>query len=512
MNCADKVTQNDLCSTDSGTSYSSAVSSKGGTEWSDLSDAADDAHCTDLNYFHEHAEFSNVISKGTFVKMSDIATCCRGEGKVELHSMMQRTHASLVVVKRLPLSRANINKGKPGNERDWHHDRILRDAEDPLAELGVFSYLSKLTDLPSYILKMHAAFQADDEMWLVLENADEGDLFSVVKTSKPNDRQIKHWMWQLLHAVKYLHQHHIGHRDISLENVLLCQGAVRLMDFGQAVRSHSASGQILRYFIAAGKPYYRAPETYIPKQKSIQVIVPPELPPCQPALLQTPQKDFLCHVRLPDFATPGQLCSAEPWGYTVQQIDVFAVAVCMVITKLGSPPWREARPNDGHFKWAQANGISALAKAWQKPLPPGMDDLLSLMLQVDPQARPTVADCLADDWFGTLRDTAVATHQESMQSAATDFPEEDPMLMMRSVGDIYYSDPDLICRGDSSTYVESTMHQDLGIGACGDPYTELEDSMFSTLLGGAETRGCELLEGVPGLLPLIRDVCTGDIK
>lgn len=512
---AHKVAENDLCSTDSGTSYSSAVSSKVCSEWSDPPDAAGDPHCTDLNYFHEYADFSQVISKGHFVKMSHIADCCREEGKVELHSMVQGTHANLVVVKRLPMSRVNANKGKPGNERDWHYGRLVRDAEDPLAELGIFSYLSKRTDLPSYILKMHAAFQAEDEMWLVLENADGGDLFSVVKSSPPSDRQTKHWAWQLLQAVNYLHQRHIGHRDISLENVLLCQGVVRLMDFGQAVRSHSASGQILRYFIAAGKPYYRAPETYIPKQETIHVLVPSGSPPCHPALLQTPDKAFMCHVRLPDCASLSRICSAEPWGYTVQPVDVFACAVCMMIAKTGSPPWREARPNDGHFKWAQANGISALAKAWQKPLPPGMDDLLSLMLQVDPQARPTVADCLADDWFATLRDTAVATHQESMQSAATDFPEEDPMLMMRSgqqVGDIYYSDSDWICRGESSTYIESTMHQDLGIGACGDPYTESEDSMFSALLGGAETRGCELLEGVPGLLPLIRDVCTGDIK
>lgn len=362
-------------------------------------------------------------------------------------------------------------------------------------------------------------------MWLVLENADGGDLFSVVKSSPPSDRQTKHWMWQLLQAVHYLHLYHIGHRDISLENVLLCQGVIRLMDFGQAVRSHSASGHILRYYIAAGKPYYRAPETYIPKQETIQVLVPSGSLPCHPALLQTPDKAFMCHVRLPDSAPLSRICSAEPWGYTVQPVDVFACAVCMMIAKTGSPPWREARPNDGHFNWAQANGIGALAKAWQKPLPPGMDDLLSVMLQVDPQARPTVADCLADDWLATLRETAVATHQEAMLSAATDLPdapaffqslqEEDPMLMMRigqQVGDIYYSDSDWICRGESSAHTEGTMNQDLGIGACGDPYTAAEDSLLSTLLGGAETRGCELPEGVPGLLPLIRDVCTGDIK
>ena len=34
----------------------------------------------------------------------------------------------------------------------------------------------------------------------------------------------------------------ISHRDISLENVLLSGGDVRLMDFGQAVQTHLETG------------------------------------------------------------------------------------------------------------------------------------------------------------------------------------------------------------------------------------------------------------------------------
>lgn len=521
----EKVAEHDLCSTDSGNSYTSAISSRGASEWSDVSDAVGDPHATDLNCFHEHADFSEVISKGNFVKMKDITTCCRGEGNVEVYSIMAGSRAEMAVVKRLPMARVNVNKAKPANERNWHRRLYDRDAEDPLTEIGIFCYLSKRRDLPSYILKMHAAFAVEDEAWLVLEYADEGDLFAAVQSRRINDRQTRNWMWQLLQGLKYLHQHHIGHRDVSLENVLLCQGAVRLMDFGQAVRSHSPNG-VLRYFIAAGKPYYRAPETYIPNQQSIQVITPPYSSPCHVAVAETTEKDFICHVRLPESAIPGQRCNAQPWGYPVQPVDVFSCAVCMMIAKVGSPPWRQARPTDGHFKWTQANGISALARAWQKTLPPGMDDLLSQMLKADSEARPTVDDCLAHEWLGALNDASVETHNPTsfwdedptvaMRSGpeSTDVFYEDTAVSMRSgqlLGDVYYNDTDLICRCDSPEDFECAMQLDgfVDTAHLGDPYKAEEED--ATRGSAMVQDGPQDIDGAPVLLPLIRECRTQDV-
>merc|ERR1719281_682320 len=80
----------------------------------------------------------------------------------------------------------------------------------------------------------------------------------------------------MLQAVAYLHKHHIGHRDISLENTLLTKsGTSQVMDFGMSVRSHSSSGLALRYFRAAGKPGYRAPECYVPEAEEVTDVVCP---------------------------------------------------------------------------------------------------------------------------------------------------------------------------------------------------------------------------------------------
>ena len=61
--------------------------------------------------------------------------------------------------------------------------------------------------------------------------------------------------------------------------------------------SQSSSGQLLRYFLATGKPYYRPPETYIPGSQRLQVMVPPGMSPGQVALAYTPGQDG-CHLRM----------------------------------------------------------------------------------------------------------------------------------------------------------------------------------------------------------------------
>ena len=49
-------------------------------------------------------------------------------------------------------------------------------------------------------------------------------------------------------------------------------------------------------------------------------------------LMMSALEDFLCHVRLLEAAEPGQLCAAEPWGYTAPPIDIFACAVAASVS------------------------------------------------------------------------------------------------------------------------------------------------------------------------------------
>jgi serine/threonine protein kinase len=383
-----------------------------------------DPRNTNLDYFHVEARFDQAISQGDFTKIKGLSNCCRDDGKIELHSWS--THSLTVVVKRVIMSRVVANISKESNERIVYRGHCQRHAEDCLNEIGVYSYLARQSDLPLYVLKMHTTFQGGSDIWLVLEHASDGDLFAVAQKLKREGTslstcQLMTWTWQLLQAVCYLHKHGIGHRDISMENVLLCKGNVRLMDFGQSVRTHSLDGVLLRYFNPLGKPYYRPPECYSPMHNTVEVNVPPSAHPGEIAFVRTVTGDTMCEVLLPSTAIPGKVCAAEPWGYAVAPVDMLAVGVCMFIMTTGMPPWRQANLGDQHFAWVHQCGMPQLVKAWKKSMPAGGCELMSAMVQSDPARRPSAEQCLSHSWFGPLSATAVPTHpaHQSFTSGGT---------------------------------------------------------------------------------------------
>lgn len=304
------------------------------------------------------------------------------------------------------------------------------DAEDPLTEIGILSYLYRQADLPSSLLQMLNVFVAGSFTWLITEYAEGGELFDLVaSTFSITETQCQRHVFDLLQAVSYLHGHHIGHRDISLENVLLKGDRIRLMDFGMAVRSHSASGTPLRYFRAVGKEFYRAPECYVPRAAEVMVTVPDGTKGGDVLLSKTNWQgdDYLCEVRLPSHLTPEQqrVCKAEVWGYATAAADVWAVAICFFIIGFQCPPWNWAMLDDPSFAYvhqAGDGGLEAVLKNWGKTfLSSEAMHLLKDMLHIQPSQRPSAANCLERPWFNELarsQDLAIASRERQRDAKA----------------------------------------------------------------------------------------------
>lgn len=345
---------------------------------------------------------------------------------------------AIVVGKKMPSVRVRQNDGRQTNEcRAYFNPRGPPPAphiEDALTEIGALSYLRQQQDLPVYLLRLLAVVLEGDIVTMVTEFIDS-ELFEQVVSGQlafPEERVMR-YTWQLLQATRYLHSHRIGHRDISLENILITfgsdlEGQIRLMDFGQAVRTHSLCGSVLlRYFIACGKQYYRAPECYIPRQTPVCVVAPESSVPGDVVMARLldanrQRTGYLCEVRLPNNAVPGQPCAAAVWGYTVPPLDVFSCGVALFILAWKAPPWKMALLSDPGFAFIHTNGdgaIGRLVQSWGRTaLAPAAMQLLARMLQTDPKRRPAVEECLASPWFEQMADQHVPTHQPQELAAA----------------------------------------------------------------------------------------------
>lgn len=412
--------------------------------------ASSDPLVSDLNYYHEKAKFDAWLCKGDFTVVRHLANCCAEGGVVELQRWWPSGRScgapeedgKLVVVKRVKASRVFANRSVEANER------LARGAvgvsrrlsEDTLNEIGVYCELSGHADMPQYLLKMHAAFHAESDVWMVLEHADGGDMFDAVQQAAGNlsPQLFRPWSWQLLQAVQYLHRHCIAHRDISIENMLIRGGIVRLMDFGQAVRTSTPGRENVpyRFFGLVGKPFYRSPECHLPPGDKVQVLVPGHAKPDEVIFTRSVCGEFLCEVRLPPVAEPGQMCLAENWGYAATSLDIFACGVCIFVMATGQPPWREAIPKDPHFTWVRTHGIVKLLRGWGKQQTV-VEELLAQMVSSDPAGRPTAAACLDHKWFAPLRGMPVPVHNELSSVAAETCTFETAHQEMAMAGDFY---------------------------------------------------------------------------
>lgn len=379
-----------------------------------------DPRVSDLGHFRPSTARFEPLASGNFTVVRKLAQGINGD----IFRYKWRKESEMdVTVKKLRVSMMEKQLDTERDERNAHlgHARAP-EAEDSLTEIGVLSYLAAQPDLPAYLLRMLGVYSSGQFSWLVTEFCDGGELFEVAAAGSLQEAQVRVYAWQTMQAVAYLHKHRISHRDISLENILLKDGVVRLMDFGMAVKSHTTSGTPIRFFRAVGKNYYRAPECYVPAVKEVVVTAPAASSPGD-IVLAKPSGGYLCEVKLPLEAVPGKPCRAEVWGYAAPNADIFAVSVCLFILLTGNPPFGKAKLADALFSYIYSNGdrgIEQLMQSWGKVLP--SSDLMTLMvsmMKTEPSKRPSAEECLASPWFQAMADTPVALHEFGPPVAAT---------------------------------------------------------------------------------------------
>jgi serine/threonine protein kinase len=116
-----------------------------------------------------------------------------------------------------------------------------------------------------FVIEMQSCFLTSKHLNIVMPLADCGDLSSFIKNQKGSalaEADVLMLFTQICCALKHVHDRKILHRDIKSANILLCTGVrgnleAKLADFGIARVLH---GTMELASTAVGTPYYMSPE------------------------------------------------------------------------------------------------------------------------------------------------------------------------------------------------------------------------------------------------------------
>ena len=133
-------------------------------------------------------------------------------------------------------------------------DKYRSEFEKYKREIDILKEVSQCNN----IVKIIDYSCTNTKLIIALEYCEEGDLESYIRTHPniPLDLTRK-WIYELLSAVKFLHEKKIIHRDIKPGNILLKNMCIKLGDFGVSRMLSLDNNEKLSI---CGSPQYMSPE------------------------------------------------------------------------------------------------------------------------------------------------------------------------------------------------------------------------------------------------------------
>ncbi|KAL7749066.1 serine/threonine-protein kinase gin4 [Sorochytrium milnesiophthora] len=203
----------------------------------------------------------------------------------------------------------------------------------------------KLIQHPN-VMGLYDVYETAEELFLVLEHVEGGELFDyLVKKGRLDEREACIFFQQIIFGLDFCHKHQICHRDLKPENLLLDAGRnIKLADFGMA--SLQQTGKMLE--TSCGSPHYASPE-------------------------------IIRGVK-----------------YDGALSDIWSCGVILYALLSGNLPF-----DDDNIRRLLSKVKTG--KYFMPPhIPVAAQDLISRMLQVDPERRIRMKDIVSHPWFNTV--------------------------------------------------------------------------------------------------------------
>ena len=219
--------------------------------------------------------------------------------------------------------------------------------------------LVKQLDHPN-IFKIYEFFQDGSNFYLVSEYLDGGELFDYIEKNKTFDEKtVCIIMEQVFSAILYLHKRGIVHRDIKPENIMLSKKddiySIKLIDFGTSkafIKDDKMNAPM-------GTCYYMAPEML--------------------------RRNY------------------------DERIDIWACGIMMYMMLVGYPPFN-GDDNLEIFTHILKSPLLFDKDDWEDKTPSARD-LLSRILEKDPEKRISIDDIFNHEWFKRKFDTVCFDYQ-----------------------------------------------------------------------------------------------------
>ncbi|XP_065920782.1 serine/threonine-protein kinase Chk2-like [Dysidea avara] len=236
------------------------------------------------------------------------------------------------------------------------------------------------------IIRIEDMYDTIDTLYIVLELVEGGELFDrIVKVGKFSEDIAKMLFYQMLLAVKYLHDRGITHRDLKPENVLLSSDSanetlIKVTDFGlsRVVGEHSLMKTL------CGTPSYLAPEV---------------------------------------------LTSANKEGYG-KAVDCWSLGVILFICLAGYPPFSdEIKEYSLHDQIVNAR-YTFPDEYWDS-VSTDAKDLIQRLLTLDPKERITMEEAMRHKWLqdDEMKQKVQKLMDEEVKNLPSDMPP--PALPLR---------------------------------------------------------------------------------
>ena len=147
--------------------------------------------------------------------------------------------------------------------------KIERDAQSAAAYRNEIKFNYSLDF--NYLCKCHSIFDDQQNAYLILDYYPNKTLKELLdKRVTLTEIEVKHYGFQLLLAIEYLHSKNILHRDLKLANILLSDKLeVKLCDFGLAIYNEGE-----KHNNVCGTPNYIAPELLKNKKHELNYSFP----------------------------------------------------------------------------------------------------------------------------------------------------------------------------------------------------------------------------------------------